>query len=152
MKGYQQLVKASFYDPRRPDDPGHKSKNWFALPFLTWMVFAGLSADGGKGSHSQPSKVECQESIAPSVRDGSEVDQYDVDDLQLGHVPSGSSPGEVFDVLACCILIDSLICITCMGRLSISCRHCLVGEVVSLLPKEHHFASVAASNIAVAAG
>ena len=71
----------------------------------TGMLSAGPSANGGKGSHSQPSKVEGPESIAPSMREGSEVDQYDVDDLQLGNVPSGSSAGEIFDVLACLLAV-----------------------------------------------
>ena len=65
------------------------------------MVTAGPSANEGKEEHSQPSKVEGPGSIAPSVRDGSEVDQYDVDDVQLGHVPLNSSPGETCDIPAC---------------------------------------------------
>ena len=100
---------------------GRRAKNGLLGHSPTWMVSAGPSANGGKGSHSQPSKVEGPESIAPSVRDGSEVDQYDVDDLQLRHIPSGSPPGETSDVRACYILIDLFFHITCMERLWILC-------------------------------
>jgi hypothetical protein len=51
------------------------------------------------GKHCEPSMVEPPESVAPSVRGGSEVDPDDdideeLESADLGHAPSGFSAGE----------------------------------------------------------